>query len=104
MLGLRLRVVGLHSRLPQSFCRRLHIGGTGAGFPRMNEFPGLHHGQPLVYSHLTVMVTVAECAVAPEVAVRLTVDVVPLLLPPLQEAKAKTNNRAKTPAKLGRRG
>ena len=61
--------------------------------------------QPLGYSHFTVTVTVAECAVAPDVAVRLIVDMVPLLLPPLQEAKAKANkSSAKIPAKLNRRG
>lgn len=61
--------------------------------------------QPLACFHFTVTVTVAECTVAPDVAVRLTVDVLPLLLPPLQEANANmSKSRAKTPAKLGRRG
>jgi hypothetical protein len=61
--------------------------------------------RPLACFHFTVTVTVAECTVAPDVAVRLTVDVVPWRLPPLQEANANmSKSRAKTPAKLGRRG
>jgi hypothetical protein len=62
-------------------------------------------GQPPGCCHFTVTMTAAECAVAPDVAVRLIVDVVPLLLPPLQEANAKTSkSKAKIPAKLNRRG
>ena len=60
--------------------------------------------QPFANCYFTVTMTVAECTVAPDVAVRLMVEMVPLLPPPLQEANAKTSkSRARISAKLSRR-